>query len=140
MSNNSSKLGTDEVALQTDDFYQTKLANSSNFQKCVTNGRFETRGDDKQSLAGEKSDSEVCEVAKKGSAMCAEHGETIAEFTLRAGGRVLNVAMHLSGDTDSHMEVLSSKRLSPEHWTHLYDQIQVFTHSMILLDHPDDNE
>ena len=63
---------------------------------------------------------------------------TVAAFTLRAGGRVLKVVMRACGGTESHMEVLSSERLTLEQWTRLCDKVQELTHSMILLDHPDD--
>jgi hypothetical protein len=72
-------------------------------------------------------------------ATCPEFSETIAEFTLRAGGRKINVAMLAHGGTTSHMEICSSKHLSREQWMQLWDNIQVITHSMILLDHPEDN-
>lgn len=63
---------------------------------------------------------------------------TAAAFTLRAGGRVLKVVMHACGGTESHMEVLSSEKLTLEQWARLWDKVQELTHSMILLDHPDD--
>jgi len=69
-----------------------------------------------------------------------EFGETIAEFTLRAGGRKINVAMLAHGSTTSHMEICSSKHLSREQWMQLCDNIQVIAHSMILLDLPEDND
>lgn len=78
--------------------------------------------------------------AEENSATWVKPEETIADFTLRAGGRVLNVAMLLCGGTDSHMKVLSPERLSLEQWTQLCDQIQMLAHSMILLDHPDDSD
>lgn len=73
-------------------------------------------------------------------ATCPEFNETIAEFTLRAGGRKINVAMLAHGGTTSHMEICSSKHLSREQWMQLCDNIQVIAHSMILLDHPEDND
>lgn len=65
---------------------------------------------------------------------------TVAEVTLRAGGRVMNVAMRLDGGTDSRVEVLSSERLSLEQWSQLCDTIMVLTHNMILMDYPNDGD
>lgn len=79
-----------------------------------------------------------CQVGEKSLAAPATHERTVAAFTLRAGGRVLNVAMQACGSTESYMEVLSSKRLTLEQWTQLCDKVQEFAQSMILLDYPDD--
>ncbi len=48
-----------------------------------------------------------------------DSSETIAEFTLRAGGRKINVAMLDQGDVTSRMEACSPGQLSPDQWTQL---------------------
>jgi len=52
----------------------------------------------------------------------------------------MNVAMRLGGGTDSRVEVLSSERLSLEQWSQLCNTIMVLTHSMILMDYPNDGD
>ena len=79
-----------------------------------------------------------CRVGQKSLAAPATYERMVAALTLRAGGRVLHVAVQACGSTESHMEVLSSERLTLEQWTRLCDKVQELTHSMILLDHPDD--
>ena len=79
-----------------------------------------------------------CQVGEKSLAAPATCETTVAAFTLRAGGRVLNVAMQASGSTESYTEVLSSERLTLEQWKQLCSKMQELAHSMILLDHPDD--
>ena len=79
-----------------------------------------------------------CEVGENIFAAPVAREGTVAAFTLRAGGRVLKVVMQAYGGTESHMEVVSSERLTLEQWTRLCDKVQELTHSMILLDHADD--
>lgn len=75
---------------------------------------------------------------KKESVRCSEHSKTVAEFTLRAGGRKINVAMLAQGDVTSRMETCSPGQLSPEQWTRLCDVLLMAAHSMISMDHPED--
>lgn len=75
---------------------------------------------------------------KKESAGCSERSRTIAEFTLRAGGRKINVAMRAQGDVTSCMETCSPGRLSPDQWAQLCDVLLLAAHSMISMDHPED--
>lgn len=75
---------------------------------------------------------------KEESARCSELSETIAEFTLRAGGRKMNVAMLAQGDVTSRMETCSLGQLSPDQWAQLCDVLLLAAHSMISMDHPED--
>lgn len=72
------------------------------------------------------------------SAMCSELSETIAEFTLRAGGRKINVAMLAHGDIISCLETCSPAQLSSYQWTQLCDVLLLTAHRMISMDHPED--
>lgn len=72
------------------------------------------------------------------SARCWEFSETIAEFTLRAGGRKMTVAMCAQGDVTSRMETCSPGQLSPDQWAQLCDVLLLAAHSMISMDHPED--
>lgn len=75
---------------------------------------------------------------KEESARCSELSETIAEFTLRAGGRKMTVVMRAQGDVKSHMETCSPGQLSLAQWAQLCDVLLLAAHSMISIDHPED--
>ena len=78
------------------------------------------------------------QVSEKSLAAPATYERTIAAFTLRAGGRVLNVAMKADGSTENHLEMFSSERLTLEQWAQLYEKVQELAHNMISMDHSDD--
>ena len=79
------------------------------------------------------------EPAKEKSGACPGFTGAIAEFTLRAGGRLTTATLHAHGGFYSHTELCPSEHLSREQWMWLCDNIQVIAHSMILLDYPDDD-
>ncbi len=72
--------------------------------------------------------------------MCSELSETIAEFTLQAGGRKMKVAMLAHGDITSHVEACSPAQLCPDQWTKLCDVLLMAAHSMISMDYPEDGD
>lgn len=140
MSQDSSKSVTVKAVFQDTRFHQSVSDNASRSRARVIDSRPATIAQDKLLLAGDRSAPRGCQVEEKSLAAPADFERTVAEFTLRAGGKVISVAMRHCGDTDSHMEVLSSERLSLEQWSQLCDNIMVLAHSMILLDHPDDGD
>ena len=73
-------------------------------------------------------------------AMCSELSETIAEFTLQAGGRKIKVAMLAHGGITSHVEACSPAQLCPDQWTKLCDVLLMAAHSIISMDYPEDGD
>ncbi len=140
MSQDNSKSATVGTAYQDTRFHQTVRDDVSDSRARVIDSRPATIAQDMLLLAGDRSVPRGSQVEEKSLVAPTDFGEIVAEFTLRAGGKVISVAMRHCGGTDSHLEVLSSERLSLEQWSHLYDNITVLAHSMMLLDHPDDGD
>ena len=72
------------------------------------------------------------------SAVCSKLSETVAESTLRVGGRKIDATLLAQGDVPNRMETCSPGRLFPDQWAQLCDVLLLAAHSMISMDHPED--
>ena len=70
------------------------------------------------------------------SAVCLRLGETVAESTLRVGGRKIDATLLAQGNVPNRMETCSPGQLSPDQRAQLYNVLLLAAHSMISVDHP----